>query len=175
MSIRLEVATDVEAPVDRVWHELVDWSGQSRWIPFTTVRVTTPHDTGLGVRAAALSGFWLGRRPVGLLDRFVVTGWTPPTPAEDGPLSTAGWGDPPEPPRKSTVRAELEVLHLGPYFTGVGVFALHEHEGGTRVRCVELFDLPGGRLLDPPGRLLLPVLRVGLRLSLRRFAAVCAP
>jgi hypothetical protein len=41
------------------------------------------------------------------------------------------------------------------------------------VSCVELFDLPGGALLDRPGRLLLPVLRTGFRLSLRRFAAVC--
>ncbi len=121
------------------------------------MRVATAHDTGLGVRAVALSGFWLGRLPVGLLDRFVVTGWTPPTATEDG-----------------LGRAELEVLHLGPYFTGVGVFALQGHEGGTRVSCVELFDLPGGRLLDPPGRLLLPVLRGGFRLSLQRFAAVCA-
>ena len=66
------------------------------------------------------------------------------------------------------------MLHLGPYFTGVGVFALDGHETGTRVSCVELFDLPGGRLLDFPGRLLLPLLRGGFRLSLRRFAAVCA-
>ena len=155
MSVRLEVATEVRAPVARVWQELIDWSGQSRWIPFTTVRVTTAHDAGLGVRAAALSGFWLGRLPVGLLDRFVVTGWTPPT-ADDG-----------------RTRAELEVLHLGPYFTGVGVFALDGTDASTRVSCVELFDLPGGALLDRPGRLLLPVLRTGFRLSLRRFAAVC--
>ena len=48
--------------------------------------------TGIGVRADALSGFWLGRVPIGLLDRFVVTDWTPP-------------GDDP---------GRLEVLHLGP-------------------------------------------------------------
>ena len=155
MSLRLEVETLIEAPVTRVWDELVDWTGQSRWIPFTTVRVMTAHDIGLGVRASALSGFWLGRLPVGLLDRFVVTGWTPPG-GDDG-----------------IVRAELEVLHLGPYFTGVGVFALQETGTGTKVSCVELFELPGGRLLDYPGRLLLPVLRSGFRLSLRRFAAVC--
>ena len=158
MSVRLEVATEIRAPLVRVWEELTDWSGQSRWIPFTTVRVTSPRDAGLGVRATALSGFWLGRLPIGLLDRFVVTGWTPPT-ADDGGRACA----------------ELEVLHLGPYFTGVGVFALRGNEVDTSVCCVELFDLPCGRLLDPPGRLLLPALRTGFRLSLRRFAAVCAP
>ena len=63
VSVRLEAAAEVAAPVTRVWDELVDWAGQSRWIPFTTVRIVTDHDAGLGVRAAALSGFWLGRLP----------------------------------------------------------------------------------------------------------------
>lgn len=156
MSVRLEVATEVAAPIDRVWDELVDWAGQSRWIPLTTVDVTTPSDTGLGVRAAALSGFRLGRLPVGLLDRFVVVGWTPPGRGADG-----------------FERAELEVLHLGPYFTGPGVFSLSTQGTGTRVSAVELFDLPGGRLLEPPIRLLLPAMRAGFGISLRRFAAVC--
>lgn len=168
MSVRLEVATEIAAPIDRVWDELVDWAGQSRWIPFTTVDITTPSTEGLGVRAAALSGFRLGRLPVGLLDRFVVVGWTPP--------SIAG--------------AELEVLHLGPYFTGPGVFSLSQRgaepsAGGddppappregprTRVSAVELFDLTGGRLLEPPVRLLRPLMRAGFGVSLRRFAAVC--
>ncbi|HEV2927891.1 MAG TPA: SRPBCC family protein [Propionibacteriaceae bacterium] len=158
MSVRLEAATEVAAPVTRVWDELVDWPGQSRWIPLTTVRIVSDHDAGLGVRAAALSGFWLGRVPLGLLDRFVVTGWTPPVSGVDG-----------------QPRAELEVRHVGPYFTGVGSFGLRGHETGTTVSCVELFDLPGGRLLDPVGRLLRPVLQRGLGASLKKFAAVCEP
>ena len=156
MSVRLEVAAKVAAPVTRVWEELIDWPGQSRWIPLTRVRILSDHETGLGVRAAALSGFWLGRLPLGLLDRFVVTGWLPPKSGADG-----------------QPRAELEVLHLGPYFTGVGTFRLNGHETGTTVTCVEVFDLPGGRILNPVGRLLMPLLRWGFRASLRKFAAVC--
>ncbi len=156
MSIRLEAATTIRAPIARVWEELIDWPAQSRWIPFTSVRVTSPQNAGLGVRAVALSGLWLGRLPIGLLDRFVVTGWTPPGAVNDG-----------------SGRAELEVLHLGPYFTGVGVFTLYGQQADTRVTAVELFALPGGSRLDRPGRLLLPVLRSGFRISLRRFAAVC--
>ncbi len=156
MSVRLEAATEVAAPVTRVWDELIDWRGQARWIPLTTIRIVSDGDAGLGVRGAALSGFWLGPLPLGLLDRFVVTGWTPATPGPDGqPL------------------AELEIRHLGPYFTGFGIFRLRGHETGTSVRCVEVFDLPAARLLNPVARLLLPVLRRGFGISLKRFAAVC--
>ena len=129
MSVRLEVSTEIAAPVDLVWNVLADWEGQSRWIPLTTVRVLTAHREGLGVRAAALSGFWLGPLPIGLLDRFIVTGWSPP----------------------NGHHAELEILHLGPYFTGEGVFTLRGHAGGTTVECTELFTVPGWRLGEGPG------------------------
>lgn len=150
MSSRLEVSTEVAAGLGRVWDELVDWHGQARWIPLTTLRVAGPHPAGLGVRIAALSGFWLGRLPVGLLDNFVVTGWSPP----------------------SAGRAELAVLHLGPYFTGEGVFHLSGDAGRTTVRAVELFTVPGG---PPANRLVglgLPLMRMGFRTSLRRLAEV---
>ena len=151
MSVRLRVAVDTVAPAPVVWRELTDWAGQARWIPLTDVRVVSDHAAGLGVRAEALSGFRLGPVPVGLLDRFVVTGWTPPG---DG-------------------AAELEVLHLGPYFTGEGVFRLEDHDGGTRIVCTELFSVPGGGLVEGMASLALPVMRAGLTFSLRRLAAVC--
>ncbi len=153
MTVRLETSAEIDAPVARVWDELVDWPGQSRWIPFTTVSIVSEHDAGPGVRAEALSGRWVGRVPLGLLDRFVVTGWTPPP----------GPADP----------AELQVQHLGPYFTGEGVFRLQGHQTGTSVTAVELFTLPAGTITEPLARLLLPVLRRGFAVSLRRFAAVC--
>ena len=151
MSTRLEAGTTVAADLERVWDVLVDWHGQARWIPLTTLRVLSPHPAGLGVRIAALSGFWLGRLPLGLLDRFVVTGWTPPT---------AG-------------RAELEVLHLGPYFTGEGVFRLSTAGGRTVVSCVELVTVPGGPLTNRLVALALPLMRLGFRQSLAQLAAVC--
>ena len=151
MSTRLEVGTTVAADLERVWDVLVDWHGQARWIPLTTLQVHSPHQRGLGVRIAALSGFWLGRLPLGLLDHFVVTGWSPPT---------AG-------------RAELEVLHLGPYFTGEGVFRLSAAGGRTVVSCVELVTVPGGPLTNRLVALALPLMRLGFRQSLRQLAAVC--
>ena len=150
MSTRLEAGTEIGAGIDRVWEVLVDWLGQARWIPLTTLRVLSEHDEGLGVRIAALSGFWLGRVPVGLLDNFVVTGWSPPRDGE----------------------AELEILHLGPYFTGEGVFHLSGDAGRTRVACTELVTVPGGPLPNALVGLTLPLMRVGFQQSLRQLAAV---
>ncbi len=156
VSVRLEVTGHAPAPPSKVWAELIDWEGQRRWIPFTTVRVMTPSRVGLGVRAEALSGFRAGPLPIGLLDRFVVTGWTPPIPG-------------------SPAAAELEILHLGPYFTGPGVFRLEpEADGGTLISCTELFDLPGGTVTETLARLALPVMRAGFRHSLAQLAAVAA-
>lgn len=142
----LQVARQVSAEPARVWQVLVDWAGQSRWIPFTTVDVVSDHDQGLGVRAVALSGFRLGRIPVGLLDNFVVTGWRP--------------------------AKELEVLHLGPYFTGEGAFRLEPHHGGTRVTATEVFSLPGGKPIEAIVRLGLPLMRAAFRRSLRGLATI---
>ena len=142
----LQVARQVSAEPARVWQVLVNWAGQSRWIPFTTVEVVSDHDQGLGVRAVVLSGFRLGRIPVGLLDNFVVTGWRP--------------------------AKELEVLHLGPYFTGEGAFRLEPHHGGTRVTATEVFSLPGGKPIEAIVRLGLPLMRAAFRRSLRGLAAI---
>jgi hypothetical protein len=151
VSSRLEAGTTIDADLDRVWQVLVDWRGQARWIPLTTLQVRSAHEAGLGVRIAALSGVWLGRLPVGLLDNFVVTGWSPPSRGE----------------------AELEILHLGPYFTGEGVFHLSEQGGRTRVSCVELVTVPGGPPTNRLVRLTLPLMRLGFGQSLRQLAAVC--
>ena len=150
MSVRLEISSDVTAPAAAVWDVLVDWAGQSRWIPLTTVRTTHDRSVGVGVRAEALSGVWLGRIPLGLLDRFIVTGWSPP--ADDA--------------------AELEVLHLGPYFTGEGVFRLTGHDGKTTVSCTEVFSVPGGRAVEWLARLALPVLHAGFASSLRALREI---
>jgi hypothetical protein len=150
VSIRLEASEEIDAPVAAAWDVLIDWTGQSRWIPLTTVRVITDRQVGLGVRAEALSGVWLGRIPLGLLDRFVVTGWSPPV----------------------ADTAELEVLHLGPYFTGEGVFRLLGHDGNTTVSCTEVFSVPGGRPVERLARLAVPALRLGLARSLRALSAI---
>jgi hypothetical protein len=150
VSIRLEVSAEADAAVQAVWDVLIDWTGQSRWIPLTTVRVITDHAVGVGVRAEALSGVRLGRIPLGLLDRFIVTGWSPPI----------------------ANTAELEIFHLGPYFTGDGVFRLVGHDEKTTVSCTEVVSVPGGRLVEWPARLAMPALRAGLARSLRALGGL---
>lgn len=150
MSIRLEVSAEIDAPIAAVWDVLIDWTGQSRWIPLTTVRVIGDRNVGVGVRAEALSGVWLGRMPLGLLDRFIVTGWSPPV----------------------ADAAEVEILHLGPYFTGEGLFRLAGDQGKTIVSCIEVFSMPGGRPVEWLVRLALPALRAGLASSLRALGAI---
>jgi len=157
MSLRLQVSVDAAAAPETVWAEMTDWAGQGRWIPFTTVRSLDPDDQRQGVRVVALSGFWLGRIPVGLLDRFVVTGWTPPV---DGGIG------------------ELEVLHLGPYFTGEGVFRVEgvgDASAGSpasRITATEIFTLLGGRPVEAVVGLALPVMRIAFRASLRALRNV---
>ena len=175
--MRLEVERELRASPERVWDELVDWSGQDRWIPLTHVRLTGGPRAGLGARVTALSGFRLGPVPVGLLDRFVVTGWTPPG------------------SRPGDETGELAVLHLGPYFTGEGSFKIlrgddppHPPLGsrrsrsanpnippdavGSRLVCTEVFSVPGGAPVAALLRLALPVLRRGFAASLDKFAGL---
>ena len=154
MTLRLEVARELRASPQRVWDELVDWRGQGRWIPFTQVQVTGRETRGTGVRVAALSGVRLGRVPVGLLDRFVVTGWTPP---QDGVGAAPG---------------ELAVLHLGPYFTGEGSFKVLPAAAGARLVCTEVFSVPGGAPVEALLRLALPVMRRAFAASLGAFAGI---
>ena len=152
MSVDLRVSHTIAAPPDVVWPVLVDWAGQARWIPFTTVRVISDHEEGLGVRCEALSGLWLGRVPMGLLDRFTVTAWQ--VPSESG-------------------NAVLEVLHTGPYFRGPGTFELEPAAGGgTRVSCTEIFDVVGGAVPTRLAGVLLPVMRAGFGTSLRALGKV---
>ena len=142
----LQVSTQIRAEPARVWQVLIDWAGQSRWIPLTTVDVISDQDQGVGVRAVSLSGFRLGPLPIGLLDHFIVTRWAPPR--------------------------MLEVAHLGPYFTGTGVFRLEAAGGGTLVTATEVFQVLGGKPVEALVRLFLPLMRIGFRRTLRGLGAI---
>lgn len=153
MSVELRVTHATAVPAAEVWQTLVDWAGQGRWIPMTTVRVLGDRASGIGVRCEALSGFWLGRLPIGLLDRFTVTAWRPPTDEQVG---------------------ILEVLHTGPWFRGPGSFevSVSDDGRGSAIACSEIFDVVGGALPTRVAGWFLPVMRLMFATSLRRLAHV---
>lgn len=143
MSADVEVARRVAVPADVAWHVLTDWPAQDSWMPLTRVRVAGPGD---GREVGARLEAWTGVRRAGFLDSMVVTAW--------------------EPPRR------CEVLHTGRLVRGPGVFAVRPVDAGScEVRWEERLDLPfgaAGRIGWPVVR---PLVRAGLGVALRRFAA----
>ncbi len=67
--VHFELTRRFEAPVRRVWDELVDWPGHGAWIPATKVEAEPGDPTEVGYTFTA----WSGVRPVALEDRMRVT------------------------------------------------------------------------------------------------------
>lgn len=129
-----------------VWSELVDWTAQHRWIPLTRMRVLTDKVVGPGVRIRSQHGLRIGSGFLGLTDDLAITGWDPPY--------------------------ELEVSHLGPTFTGVGVFTLQPRGLRSLLMIRERINLPAGT-----GGIALvarPALQGLLTRSLHRFAQLAS-
>src|SRR3954466_14018058 len=141
----LSESVDIEAPPERVWTALTDWVRQGEWILATDVRPVIGPARGVGGRRVAVPGVPLpGGRRLGVVDTMEITRWEPPT--------------------------RVDVLHTGRVVRGSGVFEIVPEEGRTRFLWSERLDLP----LGPLGRLgwlaVEPVMRAGVRRSLRRFA-----
>lgn len=141
----LTEAVDVDAAPERVWAALVDWARQGEWMLATDVRPVGGDAQGVGGRLAATTGVRLGGRRRGVLDRMEITRW--------------------EPPRL------VEVRHTGRVVRGGGVFEVRPRGGHATFVWTELLDLPLGPLGRLGWPLVRPLMRAGVRLSLRRFAA----
>lgn len=148
MTLRFNGSAMVPAAPADVWPHLVDWVGQSRWIPLTTMRVIQERVEGIGSRIRAEHGPRIGRKRVGITDNMVVTSWEPPY--------------------------EVEVAHLGPWFTGVGVFTIEGRGLRSWLSVRERIELPGGRAAEAAVLAIRPVLQRQLAGSLRRFAQLVA-
>ncbi|GHF77827.1 hypothetical protein FHX82_004347 [Amycolatopsis bartoniae] len=141
----LVFSVDVAAPAGTTWLALTDWTRQGEWMLGTHVRVESGDGRSVGSRLAAFTG--LGG--VGFTDTMEITAW--------------------EPPVRCTVR------HSGTLIRGSGAF--HVHPKGPQSSTFvwsESLDVPLGLL----GRLGWPVARplfeLGVRQSLKRFAAFAA-
>lgn len=146
MSLLFNGSVMVPAAPAHVWPLLVDWVGQERWIPLTTMRMIGDRIEGLGTRIRGEHGPKLGGRRVGITDDMVVTRWEPPY--------------------------ELEMTHLGPWFTGVGVFTIEARGMRTWLSIRERISLPGGRAARAAALAVRPILQRQLAASLDRFAAL---
>ena len=155
VSVRLETSAEIDAPLDPGLGRARRLAGP---VPLDPVHHgpdrDRPRRRAWAYAPTALSGFWLGGSRSGCW-----TGSSSPAgrrrPAADGPRRSSRcctWV------RTSPARGCSRLRSAG-----------DRHHGDLR-RAVR----PARRrVAEPPGRLLLPVLRRGFAVSLRRFAAVC--
>jgi hypothetical protein len=137
---------DVEAAPEQVWAALTDWARQGEWMLATDVETVGGPAQGLHGRLAARTGLPLpGGRHVGLLDTMIITKWDPPR--------------------------LVEVQHTGRLIRGPGIFEIEPRGEHATFVWTERLWLPYGLLGQAGFFLAKPFVVLGLRRSLRRFAA----
>jgi carbon monoxide dehydrogenase subunit G len=142
----LTETVEVDAPPERVWAALTDWSSQGAWMLATDVRTVGGPAQGTGGRLEARTGVRLpGGRRLGVLDTMEIERWEPPV--------------------------RVDVRHTGRVVRGTGVFEVRPRGEHATFVWSERLDLPFGALGRLGWPLVEPVMRAGVRLSLRRFAA----
>jgi carbon monoxide dehydrogenase subunit G len=140
---------DVDAPPEQVWATLTDWENQGDWMLATDVRTVGGPAQGLHGRLAARTGLPLPcGRHVGILDTMIITKW--------------------EPPRR------VEVQHTGRLIRGPGIFVIEPRGEHSTFVWTERLYLPYGYLGSLGWFLVRPFAVLGIRRSLKRFAAVAA-
>lgn len=75
----IKISLGIEAPIEKVWAAIADWESQGNWMLQTRVWVTSDIREGVGTSISALTGpFVKSGFRFGLLDKMVVTNWSPP-------------------------------------------------------------------------------------------------
>ncbi len=145
--VELRVSVDVDAPPERVFRALTDWSRQGEWMPGTTVRVTKGAGTAVGDEIVARTAL-PGLRRVGFDDPMRITSWEPPL--------------------------RCEVQHLGRVVRGGGVFVVEprgaDPASASTFRWIEWIDPPLGLVGQAGLRAGRRPTRAALAVALRRFA-----
>lgn len=138
---------DVAAPPERVWAALTDWARQGEWMLATDVETVGGPAQGVKGRLAARTGLRLPgrRRHLGLLDTMVITEWAPPR--------------------------RVVVQHTGRIVRGPGIFEIEPRGEHSTFVWTEQLWLPFGWLGVLGWPLARPFVVLGIRVSLRRFAA----
>ena len=131
---------EIDAPIEEVWSEIIDWQGQSEWMLATQVYDDSESPEGIGHRLSAFTGLFAKRsRLIGVMDEMVVSQWQPPT--------------------------FTRVEHIGKIIKGYGTFTLSTvGENRTRFDWFEEIKAPSFILA-----LIKPGILIGVWISLRRF------
>ena len=134
---------EINAPIERVWREMIDWEKQSEWMLATRVYDDRTSPEGVGHRLKAFTGP-LARfnRIIGVMDSMVVSQWDPPR--------------------------FCRVEHVGRIIRGFGTFILSElSDSVVRFDWYEEIDAPSALLA-----IIKPGVLIGVWISLRRFRAL---
>jgi hypothetical protein len=143
----LAIRVNCEAPIEKVWARIADWSSQGEWMLATRVWVTSEISEGVGTSIAAFTGpahrIYPRFSSLGLLDTMTVTTWQPP--------------------------ARCDVIHTGKILKGTGTFQI-ESTGShsSTFYWSETIDIH--RVLFLIGA---PFIWLGVRISLARFVRQC--
>lgn len=130
----------VDAPVERVFEALVQWTEQHRWMLGTRVELRSGDGRSVGSELAA----WTGVGPAGIWDTMRVTRWEPPY--------------------------RVDVVHTGRVVRGTGTMEVIALPGDrSRFVWQEGLDLPLGRLGRIGWPVAQPAFRAGVRRSLMVF------
>ena len=137
---RVVYAVDIKAPAEQVFAAVVDWRGQDRWIPLTTVRPGRQAGIAVGGEIAAYTGIG----PIGFLDTMTITRWDVPT--------------------------RVDVVHTGSVVKGIGIMTvkpLGPHE--SRFYWAEELEIPLGVVGRIGWELIKPAFGFGMQAALKRF------
>lgn len=143
----LAIRVNCEAPIEKVWARIADWSSQGEWMLATRVWVTSEISEGVGTSIAAFTGpahrIYPRFSSFGLLDTMTVTTWQPPT--------------------------RCDVIHTGKILKGTGTFQI-ESTGShsSTFYWSETIDIHRALFLIGA-----PFIWLGVRISLARFVRQC--
>jgi carbon monoxide dehydrogenase subunit G len=136
--MRIERSIDLPCGAEEAWAVLTDWERQADWmLDADAVEVTSEAREGIGVRLAVHTRLF---QVPAFTETIEVVAWTPPR--------------------------ELVIAH-GPPVRGRGIWALEEHDGGTRFTWTEEVELATSALGGIVSASYAPVLGVLIRRSLR--------
>lgn len=134
---------EIDAPIEVVWQEMIDWEKQSEWMLATRIYDDLTSPEGIGHRLKAFTGpLSKFNRVIGVMDSMVVSKWDPPR--------------------------FCRVEHVGRIIRGYGTFTLTElPNSSVRFDWYEEIDAPNLILA-----LIKPGVLVGVWISLRRFRSL---